>query len=70
MWSSYDGPILDNLAAHMKYLSSASSFWYHIESSYDHKFHLSKQLGMSPDAYGHLLEQPTMLSCKQAGVSP
>jgi hypothetical protein len=41
MWSNFDGPILDNLATHMKYLSTASS-------SYDHKFHLSKQLGMSP----------------------
>jgi hypothetical protein len=39
----------------MKYLSTASSFWYSIESSYDHEFHLSKQLGMSPEAYGHLL---------------
>jgi hypothetical protein len=39
----------------MKYLSTASSFWYSIESSYDHEFHLFRHLGMSLEAYGHLL---------------
>jgi len=51
----YDGPILDTLAAHMIYLCTASSFWCSIDSSYDHEFHLSRQLGMSPQAYEYLL---------------
>ncbi len=57
MSSGYDGPILvDHLATHMIYLSTASSLWYSIESSYDHEFHLlSETIDMSPEAYGHLL---------------
>ena len=37
------------------YFSTPSSLWYIIESCYDHEFYLSKRLGMSPEAYGHLL---------------
>jgi hypothetical protein len=39
----------------MIYLSSASSFWFSLDSSYDHEFHLSKQFGMSPQDYERLL---------------
>jgi hypothetical protein len=46
--SSYDGTILDHLAEHMLYLSTASSFWFSLVSSYDHEFHLSR-------AYEYLL---------------
>jgi hypothetical protein len=36
----------------MIYLSTTSSFWFSLNSSYDHEFHLSKQLGMSPKRQG------------------
>jgi hypothetical protein len=39
----------------MIFLSTAPSFWYSLDSSYDHEFHLSRQLGMSPQAYEYLL---------------
>ena len=55
MSTSYDGTILDHLAEHMLNLSTASSFWFSLESSYDHEFHLSQRLGMSPQAYEYLL---------------
>ena len=44
-----------HLANHLIYLSSSSSFWFSLNSSYDHEFHLSKQLGMSPQDYEYLL---------------
>jgi len=47
MSTSYDGTKLDHLAEHMLYLSTASSFWFSLDSSYDHEFHLSRQLGTS-----------------------
>ena len=43
------------LADHLIYLSSSSSFWFSLNSSYDHEFHLSKRLGMSPQDYEYLL---------------
>jgi hypothetical protein len=51
MSTSYDGTILDHQIVHMLYLSTASSFWFSLDSSYDHEFHLSRRLGMSPQAY-------------------
>jgi hypothetical protein len=57
MSKSYAGFLLDHLLAeYMIYLSTAvSSFWFSLDSSYDHEFHLSKQFGMSPQDYEHLL---------------
>jgi hypothetical protein len=48
MGTSYDNISLVHLADHLIYLSSSSSFWFGLNSSYDHDFHLSKQLGMTP----------------------
>ena len=55
MPTSYDGTLLDHLAEHMMYLSAASSFWFSLNSSYDHDCHLSKRLGMSPQEYEYLV---------------
>ena len=55
MPASYEGTLLDHLAEHMVYLSTATSFWFSINSSYDHGFHLSKRLGTSPQDYEYLL---------------
>ncbi len=55
MSTSYDATILDHLAEHMLYLSTASSFWFSLDLSYDHEFHLSRRLGMSPQSYEYLL---------------
>jgi hypothetical protein len=57
MGTSYDNITLVHLADHLIYLSSSSSFWFGLNSSYDHDFHLSKQLelGMTPKDYKYLL---------------
>ncbi len=55
MSTSYDGSLLDHLAEYMIYLSTVSSFWFSLDSSYNHEFHLSKRFGMSPQDYEHLL---------------
>jgi hypothetical protein len=51
MSTSYDGSLLDHLAEYSIYLSTASSFWFSLDSSYDHEFHLSKRFGMIPHDY-------------------
>jgi hypothetical protein len=55
MATSYYNISLDHFAYHLIYLSTASSFWFSLNSSYDHEFHLSKRLGMSPQDYEYLL---------------
>ena len=56
MSTIYDGTtLLDHLAEHIRYLSTASSFWFSVNSSYDHGCHLSKRMGMSPQDYEYLL---------------
>jgi hypothetical protein len=55
MVESYGGTLLDHLADHLIYLSTATSFWYSLDSIYDHEFHLSKRLGISPQDYECLL---------------
>jgi hypothetical protein len=46
---------LDHLAEYLIYLSSSSSFWFSLNSSYDHDFHLSKRLGITLKDYEFLL---------------
>ena len=55
MVTNYCNISLDHFANHLIYLSTASSFWFSLNSSYDHEFHLSKRLGMSPQDYEYLL---------------
>ena len=51
MSTSYDGSLLDHLDEYLIYLSTASSFWFSLNSSYYHEFHLSKRFGMIPHDY-------------------
>ena len=46
---------MDHLAEHMLYLSTGPSFWYSLNSSYDHGFHLSHRLDMTPHYYECIL---------------
>lgn len=54
MSPSYD-LILGHIADFLHVLSDAPSFWFTLNSSYDHDFHLSKRFGMSPREYECLL---------------
>ena len=53
--TSYYNNSLDHLANHLIHLSSSSSFWFSLNSSYDNEFHLSKRLGITPQDYEFLL---------------
>ena len=55
MATSYYNYSLDHLANHLIHLSSSSSFWFSLNSSYDNEFHLSKRLGITPQDYEFLL---------------
>jgi hypothetical protein len=55
MGTSYVNVSLVHLADHLIYLSSSSSFWFGLNSSYGHDFHLSKRLGVTPKDYEYLL---------------
>jgi len=55
MPTSYYSISHHHLAHHLIFLSSSSSFWFSLNSSYDHEFHLSKRLSMSPQEYEYLL---------------
>ena len=70
MPTSYYSISHHHLADHLIYLSSSSSFWFSLNSSYDHKFHLSKRLSMSPQDYEYLLMALDLASIhKQWGFS-
>jgi hypothetical protein len=51
MAMSYHRILGDHLADHLIYLSLSSSFWFSLNSSYEHDFHLSKRLVMTPKDY-------------------
>jgi len=55
MAASYENISLDHLADHLIHLSSSSSFWFSLNSDYDHDFHLSKRLGITSKDYECLL---------------
>jgi hypothetical protein len=47
--------ILDQIARFFILLSDAPSYWFTLNASSDHAFHLSKQLGMNESDYKALL---------------
>ena len=51
----YNTAILDHLAEYFLYLAGAPSFWFSINSGYDHEFHLSWRLGMTAYDYECIL---------------
>ena len=55
MAMSYHRILGDHLADHLIYLSLSSSFWFSLNSSYAHDFHLSKRLSTTPKDYEYLL---------------
>jgi hypothetical protein len=51
----YDNTLHGHLAEYMIYLSTAQSFWFSLNLSYDHDFHLSLRFGMTAHSYEFLL---------------
>jgi len=52
-----------HLAEYMIYLSTAQSFWFSLDSSYDHEFHLSKRFGMIPHNYECIMIAANLAEC-------
>jgi len=68
MATSYNSISHHHLTNHLIYLSSSSSFWFSLNSSYDHEFHLSKRLDMSPQDYECLF--PMLTGCRTMPFVP
>jgi len=50
------GALLDHIADFLKFISSAQSFWFLLNTSYDHDCHLVNQFLLDPDEYEALHE--------------
>ncbi len=47
--------LLDHIADFLKFISSAQSFWFLLNMSYDHDCHLANRFRLDPDEYEALL---------------
>jgi hypothetical protein len=47
--------LLDHIADFLKFISSAQSFWFSLDTSYDHGCHLASRFSLDPDEYEALL---------------
>jgi hypothetical protein len=70
MSTSYDGSLLDHLDEYLIYLYTASSFWFSLNSSYDHEFHLSKRFGMIPQDYECIMIAANLAERHKNSASP
>ena len=53
--SSSSEALLDPIADFLKFNSSAQSFWFTLDTSYDHGFHLASRFRLDPEEYEALL---------------
>jgi hypothetical protein len=60
--------ILDQIAKFVLLLSDAPSYWFTLNTSYDHAFHLSKRLGMDDSDYKALLIAGNLARYKGGGA--
>ena len=60
--------ILDQIAKFFLLLSDAPSYWFTLNTSCDHAFHLSKRLGMDDSDYKALLIAGNIARYKGGGI--
>jgi len=53
--SSRSEALLDHIANFLKFISSAQSFWFSLDTSYNHGCHLASRFRLDPDEYEVLL---------------
>jgi hypothetical protein len=53
--SSSSEALLDHIADFLKFNSSAQLFWFTLDTSYDHGFHLASRFRLDPEEYEALL---------------
>jgi hypothetical protein len=53
--SSSSEALLDHIADFLQFISSAQSFWFSLNTSYDHGCHLANRFRLDPGEYDALL---------------
>jgi hypothetical protein len=56
-----------NIAESLLFLSDAPSFWFTVNTSYDHAFHLFRRFGLCPRDYEFLLAAANLTHYTQSG---
>jgi hypothetical protein len=59
--------LFDHKADFLKFISSAQSFWFLLDTSYDHGCHLTSRIRLDPDEYGVLLTVADLASYTRFG---
>ena len=68
MMSSSSEALFDHKADFLKFISSAQSFWFLLDTSYNHGCHLASQFHLDPNEYEALLVR--MSDCCLQGIQP
>jgi hypothetical protein len=61
--------ILDNIADYLKFISKAQSFWFTLNTSYDHGCHLASRFRLEPNDYKVLLVVTGLASYTKLGFA-
>ncbi len=61
--------ILDHIAGYLKFISKAQSFWFTLNTSYDHGCHLASRFRLEPNNYEVLLVVASLASYTQLGFA-
>ncbi len=61
--------LLDHIADFLKFISSAQSFWFLLDTSYDHGCHLPSRFRLDPDEYEALLIVTSLASYTRFGFA-
>jgi hypothetical protein len=61
--------ILDHIAGYLKFISKAQSFWFTLNTSYDHSCHLASRFHLEPNDYEVLLVIAGLASYTQLGFA-
>ena len=59
--------LLDHIANFLKFISSAQSFWFSLDMSYNHGCHLASRFYLDPDEYEVLLIVANLASYTRFG---
>jgi len=59
--------LFDHKADFLKFISSAQSFWFLLDTSYDHGCHLASRIRLDPDEYEALLTVTGLELCPRFG---
>ena len=67
--SSSSEALLDHIADFLKFISSAQSFWFSFDTSYDHGCHLANRFRLDPDEYEALLIVAVLVNYTRFGFA-